>query len=327
MHVGLIGTPGPDRFQDNIADALRQMGHRVTELGDALVARGGRVATRTADLVFTAMPGVERRYQHRAVRSALEHECDAVISTAGGLSPDAVSGLRDNGVPVALWFPDSVANMFRQRMLLAPYNALFFKDPLLVRRLRDTLNLPVWYLPEACNPHRHRPVGEPASRPTIVVVGSTYPSRLLLVRRLLDAGIPMTIYGAPTPRWAAHLLPPGLHRGRYLVGEDKARVFRGAAGVLNNLHPAEMHGVNCRLFEAAGSGAAVLCERRPVLDELFDTEREVVPFSTFDELLEQAKALIADPSLTRDVGDAASKRAHAEHTYELRLETILDRLA
>ncbi len=66
---------------------------------------------------------------------------------------------------------------------------------------------------------------------------------------------------------------PSCYAGHPVFGHDKARVFREAAAVLNNLHPAEMRGVNARLFEATASGAAVLCERRPVLDELFDPEQ------------------------------------------------------
>jgi hypothetical protein len=34
-----------------------------------------------------------------------------------------------------------------------------------------------------------------------------------------------------------------------------------------------------------------------------------------------------DANLTRTIGDAASVRAHAEHTYELRLTTMLEHLS
>jgi len=34
-------------------------------------------------------------------------------------------------------------------MLLAPYDAIFFKEPILTDRLRAMLDLPVYYLPEA----------------------------------------------------------------------------------------------------------------------------------------------------------------------------------
>jgi spore maturation protein CgeB len=327
VHLGVIGPQGTDMFQDNIADALRQMGHQVTYLGCTHVRRRSRVTTRVAELSMAAAPALERWYHHRLVRTALARECDAVITTEGNLSPDAVAELRRNRVPVALWYPDHVGNLGRQRMLAAPYTALFFKEPLLVRRLRDTLGLPVWYLPQACNPRRHRPVGEPASQRAIVVVGNAYLSRALLVRRLHDAGIPLVLYGGAVPRWAEEIIPAGLHAGFPVFREDKSRVFRSAAAVLNNLHPAEMHGMNLRLFEAAGAGGAVLCEQRRVLPELFEPGHEVLPFRDFAELVGWARQVLADPELTRKVGDAASRRAHEDHTYEARLPTVLERLA
>ncbi|MGH3345153.1 MAG: CgeB family protein [Carbonactinosporaceae bacterium] len=269
---------------------------------------------------------MESRFHLRLARAALERRCEAVITTIGSLSAEVVATLRRNGVPVALWFPDAVSNLDRQRMLAAPYTALFFKDPLLVQRLRDTLDIPVWYLPQACNPRWHRPLGEVATERAIVLAGNMYPSRVMLVRRLHEAGIPLVIYGGPVPRWVRDLLPSGLHTGRYVTREEKSRVFRGAAGVLNNLHPAEMHGVNLRVFEATGAGAALLCEERPTLGDLFDLDREVVPFRTFAELVTRARELLSSDGLTGEIGDAASKRAHAEHTYEVRLRTILEKL-
>jgi spore maturation protein CgeB len=327
VHVGLIGGNRPDGFQENIGDSLRQLGHRVTNLGSTSVTRAGRVGNRVAEMARSMLPALDDRRHRRLVARALAHECDAVLTVQGDLSPAAVAAFRRHRIPVALWFPDAVCNLGRQRMFLAPYTALFFKEPLLVRRLRDTLGLPVWYLPQACNPRRHRPIGEPASRGVVAVVGNLYPSRLVLLRRLHDAGVPLAVYGAPVPGWARDLLPPGLHAGHPVFRETKSQVFRGAAAVLNNLHPAEMHGVNLRLFEATAAGAAVLCEQRPVLGDLFEPGREVVPFADFTELVDRARTLLADPGLTRKLGDAASLRAHAEHTYLHRLPTILEKLA
>ena len=327
MHVGLIGHSGPDMFQTNIGDGLVRMGHRVSYLGSTKLEGHGRLTTRTAELAMTAVPEIEARYHRRLVLAAFERECEAVITTDGTLAPDAVAAIRRNRIPVALWFPDCVANMGRQRMLTAPYTALFFKDPMLVARLHDMLGLPVWYLPEACNPRWHRPFTEAATERVVVVVGNSYPSRTMLLRRLHEAGIPLRIYGSAPPRWARTLLPAGLYAGHPVFRKEKARVFRGAAAVLNNLHPAEMDGTNQRLFEATASGGAVLCERRPALADLYDTDTEVLGFSDFDELVDRASMLLDNPGLTSKIGDAGSARAHAEHTYEVRLRTLLDKLA
>jgi spore maturation protein CgeB len=326
VHIGLIGPYRPDMFLNNIGDALHRMGHQVTHLGSLELHRVGRIGTRLAQLTMAAVPQVEDGLQHRLVTAARWNECDAVITTEGGLAPATVAALRRHRLPVALWFSDAVVNMGRQRMLTAPYSALFFKDPVLVQRLRDTLGLPVWYLPEACNPRWHRPIGAAGTERAVVVVGNTYLSRVGLLQRLHAAGVPLRIYGGPPTRWTRGLLPPQLFAGRAVFCEEKSEVFRSAAAVLNNLHPAEIAGVNCRLFEASGAGAAVLCERRPALGDLFDLDREVVPFSTFSELLDRAWELLGNSRLTEDYGDAASKRAHAEHTYDLRLPLILEKL-
>jgi glycosyltransferase involved in cell wall biosynthesis len=140
----------------------------------------------------------------------------------------------------------------------------------------------------------------------------------------MSKGIPLKLYGGPFPRWIGPTPLRGIHEGRAVFGEEKARIFRGAAGVLNNLHPGEIDGVNARLFEAAGCGAAVLTEYRPALPELFDIDREVLAFRDFDELLHKAARLFHETGLTARLGDAAARRAHQDHTYKRRITTILE---
>jgi len=326
LHVGLIGSTDPDTFADNIGDALVRMGHSVTSLGSARPKFRAGLLLRSAELARQACPGWEDRAHKILAYRARDRGCQAVITTEGRLAPAAVAEIRKNHIPVSLWFPDCVSNLGRQRMLAAPYTGLFFKDRILVQRLKDMLDLPVWHLPEACNPGWHRPIGDAGVDKHVVVAGNSYLTRLLLLERLHEAGVPLVLFGNPIPRWAPKAIPEALHTGRSIFREEKSRVFRGAAAVLNNLHPAEMSGVNARLFEAAGAGAAVLCERRPELDELFDPKREVVAFTTFDELLGKIQDLLSSSSRTRSVGDAATKRAHADHSYEVRLKILLEKM-
>ena len=208
--------------------------------------------------------------------------------------PSVVTRLRSSGARVAFWFPDAVVNLGRQLMLLAPYDAIFFKEPFLTDRLRAMLDLPVYYLPQACNPRWHRPVAQAGTEPSLVIAGSMYPSRVRLLDRLIAKGIPLRLYGGGFPRWIGETPSRAAHTGRYVAREEKARVFRSAAGVLNTMHPAEVNGVNARLFEAAGCGAAVLTEFRPTVPELFEVGKEVLAFHDFDDLLEQATRLLSE---------------------------------
>lgn len=326
MRIGVIGPTWPDSFAFNIIDALPSMGHDPVPLGSSY-AVGGLYATRASWMIRNALPSVDERAQRRLVRAARDNECEVIINIEQRLLPQVVGQLRRNGAKVALWFPDHLANMGRQLMLLAPYNAIFVKEPHLVDRLRSLQGLPMFYLPEACNVRLHRPLGTPGTERHVVIAGNMYPSRIRLLERLMAESIPLRLYGSGFPRWVGHTPLRDVHAGRPIVGAEKARVFRSAAAVLNNLQPAEISGLNCRLFEAAGSGAAVLTEYRPALPELFDIGTEVLAFGDFDELVSQARRLLSEDGLGAKLGDAAALRAHECHSYGKRLAIILDVLS
>ena len=278
-------------------------------------------------LTRQALPRLDEYAQDRIVRAALGADCEIIINVDSSLVPSVVTRLKSSGVRVAFWFPDSVANLGRQLMLLAPYDAIFFKEPWLTDRLRATLGLPVYYLPQACNPRWHRPVAQAGTEPCLVIAGNMYPGRIRLLDRLIAKGIPLRLYGGGFPRWIGETACRAVHTGRYIAREEKARVFRSASGVLNTMQLGEINGVNARLFEAAGCGAAVLTEFRPTVSELFEVGKEVLAFHDFDDLLEQATRLLSGRGLTERLGDAATRRAHRDHTYDLRVTAILQKLS
>jgi spore maturation protein CgeB len=327
MRVGVVGPAGPDRFADNIGDALGRSGHVVTQLGPARPNAQGGVGGSVKLAVRQAVPRLDERAQRRIVRSALAAGCQVVINIDARLMPGAVTQLKQAGLRVAFWYPDHVGNLGRQLMLLAPYDALFFKEPHLVERLRANLDLPVYYLPQGCNPRWHRPLGPAGSEPHLVIAGSMYPSRVRLLERLIAKGIPLRVHGGRFPRWMGQTPLRDAHTGLVVLREDKARAFRSAAGVLNTMYPAEIDGVNSRLFEAAGCGAAVLTEFRPTVPDLFDVGREVLAFHDFDDLVDQATRLLNEAGLTERLGDAAAARAHRDHSYDLRVATILEKVS
>jgi spore maturation protein CgeB len=327
VRVGVVGPLGPERFAENVCDALRRMGHQVIRLGPGRPDSRCHKLTEVRSFCRRLLPSIDERPQFHIARAALENGCETVINVDLRLMPEVVSRLKRAGVRVAFWFPDHVANLDRQLMLASPYDALFFKEPCLVERLKNLLGLPVYYLPEACNPRWHRPLGPAGTEPYLVVAGNMYPYRLRAIKQLAAKGIPLQLYGPKPPRW---IDDPDLryeHTGRYVSGNEKARLFRSAAGVLSTMHPAEIAGVNGRLFQAAGCGAAVLTEHRPSLPELFTLGHEVLAYNDLDELVQQAERLLSEHGLTARLGDAAARRAHADHTHDLRVATILEKMS
>jgi spore maturation protein CgeB len=326
MRIGIIGSIAPDRFAENINDALQRMGHQVTQLGPANTSHRSRHVRNAAMIARMAFADLDERAQRHIARTAKEAQCEVVINIDLRLMPDIVARIKRDGARVVFWFPDPVTHLARQLMVLGPYDALYFKEPHIIDRLRSNLGLPAYYLPEACNPRWHRPLVPAGTEPYLAVAGTMYPIRVKLLERLMAKGIPLKLYGDGIPRWIGDTPVRQAHTGSYISLAEKARVYRSAVGVLNTMHPGEVAGVNGRLFQAAGCGAAVLNEFRPKLAEVFDVGKEVLAFHDFDQLLDQATQLLNEPGLTARLGDAAAKRAHSEHTYAHRLATILKQL-
>jgi spore maturation protein CgeB len=326
MRIGIVGPVWLDSFAGNIMDGLSAMGHDPVALGSSY-AVGGSYTSAVAMVIRNAVTSLDERAQRHIAAAALDAECEIVINLEQRLMPAVVRRLQRNGTKVGMWFPDAVVNMGRQLMLLAPYDAVFIKEPHVVDRLRAVLDKPLFYLPQACNPRWHRPLVAAGTEPYLVIAGNMYPSRLLLLERLLASGIPLKLYGGRFPRWIGKTPLREVHTGRAVFGAEKARVFRSAAAVLNTMHPAEIYGVNSRLFEATGCGAAVLTEFRPTLPDLFSDGDEVLAFHDFDELTAQATRLLCEDGLSAKIGDAAALRTHESHTYEKRLAVILEKLS
>lgn len=323
LRVAVIGPDGPDALADNIVFSLREMGLQAYPVGSVLPRLQRPLLHGVTQIAFrTSLPN--RLAQQRLIRRVSHLQAELVITVDASLLPETVIEMQRNGAKVLLWFPDHISNLDRQLLFLTPYDAIFSKEPRLVSRLREVLGIQAYYLPEACNPAWHYPPADEPCEPYIAVVGNFYPSRIRLLDRLDAAGVPLRLYGSPFPRWVASRPIFRLHTGVSVHRERKASVFRNSLAVLNNLHPSELDGVNNRLFEATACGAAVLTEMRPALPELFDIDSEVLAFSTYDELLEEIHALLADETLGRKLGDAATKRAHADHTYRHRLTRLLE---
>lgn len=330
MRVLLIGSLYPDSFVDNTLSSLRDGGHVVRSVAlfsGALLRRGplGIRLQREAQ----AVPRLTLLLQRGVLEAAEDFRPELVLVLDDRLAHTTLAALRSAcDAPVAFWYPDSPGNLGREVHVLGGYDALFLKDSAIVGRYRRTLSLNAHFLPEACNPRWHRPVGglaPPQLEPEVLVAGNVYATRFVLMRALAARGVRLRIFG---PRWARWLPRDASlqasNRGRYLVREDKAREFRAAPVVLNSLASHEGDGLNCRLFEATACGAIVLTEWRDRLPDLYDVPGEVSSYRSLDELVQLARELARmDASRREAISLAASRRAHTEHTYQHRFATIV----
>lgn len=323
MRILVVGPTSPDAFADNILATLPAMGHEARAAGPARRVPSHRRLANLTDIVSERVRSLDARLQTQVVEAAQAFRPDLILSIDKRLGPSVVKELQRYAGRIVLWFPDHVANMARHEMFLAPYDRIFMKNPNLVQQLAGLHGLPVSYLPEAANPLWHKPIGDYGTQPYIVVAGNVHPTRAALLSRLDKTGVPLKIYGAPIAPWVGFPELRRLHAGHEVLREEKGAAFRGARAVLNNLHPGEWAGSNCRLFEATGSGALVLTEWREAMGDLFERGQEVLGFEDFDELVDQCRFALQDDRPGLDIADAAAARTLMDHTYEIRLRELL----
>ncbi|OYO16858.1 hypothetical protein BI335_08805 [Enemella evansiae] len=326
MRIAVVGPLGKDSFADNVIDQLAQDGHQVRPLGPARPPLGVRKVDALFSVVSDHHLPLDARRQAPMRKEIAAFRPEVLITVDRRLHASTIAAAKATGARTALWFPDAVGTMGLHDMFTNGYDRIFLKNPVLTNWLQQVQGLPVRLLPEAGNPRRHTSDLPYGTRPVVVLAGNVHPTRAALLQRMVDAGLPVEVYGSGIPSWLNFPDLSKAHTGKYLTWADKGDAFRSARIVLNNLHPTEFAGTNCRLFEGTMSGGLVMTEHRPGLEEQFVPDEEVATFTTFDELVDKCRWLLDDPDHGRPIADAGRQRSLTDHTYAVRLGALLDEL-
>lgn len=306
-----------DDFGDNVAATLEEMGHEVAMLppisNRVMSTRLFQVARRIRREGMTPIEWL-------ATRVARRFRPDVVLALTQSTSEACLAELRRLGARrLVVWWGDTPANMRGLGILSPEWDAIFIKDRAAVAKFRR-VGLPAHHLHEAANPRWHRVVAG-RSGDDVAIAGNAYEYRQAVIRRLVEAGVPVSLYGPAPPAWAAQVVR-SVFRNRYVTREEKSRVFGAALAALNTTALSEGDSLNCRAFEIAAAGGLQLIERRPSVAECFEPGREILDFDSFDELLSHLDRARRFPAEADAIRAAAARRVVAEHTYRHRLEEI-----
>lgn len=250
---------------------------------------------------------------------------DLVLVTHDYLKPNDVYKIKNEFNPIiAMWFPDHLANFGKAYFMNAPYDFLFFKDPYIISLLENRISSKVYYLPECYNEFKHKYEGEIADKYKceITTAGNFHSWRVALFEHLSEYNI--KFWGMPPPLWMPKKFLTGSYQNHAVYNEEKAKAFLGAKIVLNNLHFAEIYGLNARAFEAAGIGSFQLLDWRPGIENLFTDGVEIITFNGIKDLKIKLNYWLEHPIERELIAKASKKRAMHEHTYLHRLQLIID---
>jgi spore maturation protein CgeB len=319
--VCVIGKLYEDSFAACTADAFHSLGYVTLAIDDQQVPFSATMprarmwwsgalqhSSRLRDLVVG-----------RISRHVTEFRPDLIVSVSKTLPPEAMTAMRAATKAVCVfWFPDAVSNLGRQYFLLNRFDLYCFKDPFLVERIGRVLGLPAALLPDGA-----RVMAPFQPSPAVVdllIACNLYPYRLRLVERL--QGHTWRIYGNVPPWLESPMLQR--HTGRYLSGMAKVDAYRAAAIVFNSNHPAEVGGINARTFEVCGAGGFLLTDAHPALGQYYEPDVEVGVYSDIEDLASKVRFYLDRPELRRQMSERAHARTVREHTYERRVQRLLE---
>lgn len=338
MNIAIIGKFYSEGFGLHIEEALQDMGHTSQRIDPEVQFMqynflGQRVKNINKTLyqqVFFKIPSVRNRKSKEIYNSLKAKNIDLTIVLHDFLTHDEVIEIKKiTKSPVLLWFPDAISNFQKSMFFTAGYDHLFFSDKYIVSKLSSEFNLNTHYLPQCFSTFKHKKVDLSDSdldtyQCDITNAGNLYPSRAALYKHLTKYHFKM--WGYPPAIW---LKVPELEKivmNKAVFNEDKSKAFLAAKIVLNNLHPAVIDGVNKRTFEIPACGGFQISSYREATNELFEVGKEIICYQNLNDLKEKIEYYL-NPNNEEErlvIAQAGYKRALKEHTYQHRLQQMLN---
>jgi len=269
-------------------------------------------------------------------------DADLLIKHSGvGADDDllekAVLQLRSPATQVAFWDVDAPATLARVesdpadpfRPLIPEYDFIFTYGggPPVVDHYRRLGALNCHPIYNALDPDTHHPVApDPSLACDLAFVGHRLPDREKRVEDFfLHAAelAPEMKFILGGEGWAGKRLPSNVRWIGHVGTGDHNRVNCSARMVLN-INRDSMASIGfsppTRVFEAAGSGACLITDEWPGIDQFFALGREILVASSAEGIVRWLRAL--KPEQSAEIGNAMRNRALRDHTYALRAREL-----
>ncbi len=264
-----------------------------------------------------------------------ERKLDIIISVAlAPISPTILEKLNKKGVITAHWFMEDTKRFSTWKNIAKYYDYFFiFQKGESMAEVKNAGGNRVHYLPLAFSQQFHKQIvltpqeiEEFGSK--LSFVGAGYNNRRHIFSKLADLDV--KIWGSEWPDMVPFKRMVQRAGARISV-EDYVKIFN-SSDININLHSShERDGidpsgdsVNPRTFELAGCKAFQLVDERTLLPELFEVDKEIITFNSLSDLREKINFYQNQPDLRKEITNKAYERALNFHTYEKRLEEMLE---
>jgi spore maturation protein CgeB len=329
MKLLIVGSNRSGHMGNYLAAAARRSGLEY----DIIDTGGAEAVSRIARSFYWRFRGRRparlTRFGKQVIDLCTAGRFSIVLTTGNApLDEEHLEKLHRLGVKVINYSTDDPWNPALQSSwflsALSSYDAIFSTRRANLSSFVDCGVRAVHYLPFAYDPEIHR--SWPPNKPTgassdLLFVGGCDVDRFPFINALIDAGLNVALFGG---YWNRHKKARAHWRG--LVDQNTIRSASAATQIcLCLVRRANRDGHVMRSFEAAAIGGCILAEDTVDHRELFGPDDQAVRyFSSVDEMVRQAKLLVADAGARRRLSIRLSETFAGDiHTYDHRLATML----
>lgn len=320
------------------AEALKKLGHRVDFIDNSIYKD-----------VYLSINQITRNktHQNQLREMFVNFVSEGIIARCNEFKPGLILALaqapltapslrklKENKVPTAFWFVEDFRLMEYWQEVAPLYNYFFtIQRGEFFDRLRERGVDHYHYLPLAASPDIHRRMElseEDLSTygSDISFVGAGYYNRRIFFEGLLD--FDFKIWGN---EWDLNSpLGKCIQRSGERIGTEETIPIFNATKININLHSSTYHEgvnpygdfVNPRTFEIAACEGFQLVDYRSELPELFKPGEEIVCFKNREDLRDKIRYYLDRPQEREEIARRAQERILREHTYEHRMEEMLN---
>ncbi len=319
------------------AEALENLGHtvesvRCEDFSDGFHAIKNITSDKTNRQVLDGL-FINLMGQAILAKSA-EFNPDLILVMAQApVSPETIGSLKKLNIPLAFWFVEDFRTLTYWKEVAPLYDHFFTIQRGEFFEELDKIGVSDYhYLPQACHPPVHKPLGESAGdcdryKADLSFMGAAYFNRRQSFPQLVDYDF--KIWGT---EWNLNT-----DIGKYvqnankrLSSEEIVKIYN--SGTINlNLHSSTCHSelnpegdfVNPRTFEISACGGFQLIDHRSELAGMLNVGDEIETFRSISELKEKIDYYLQHEEERNRMAQRARKRVLAEHTIEHRMSDML----
>ena len=332
MRVLVVRPWGKTAFE--LAGYCRQALEEIGHSAEVFLYNDERMSSR---LPF--LGSAERFYIRRSLfRKVSIFKPHFVLVIKGDRIPlDVIRELKQKfKIPVANYWIDDPHSIAISRKVSPAYDFFFTNDPACVKIHRESGCPHVRFMSFGCVPQLHRKIDlKPEEKKyygsDICFAGTVSEGRMKVLEALEAFDIKIWSlrvvqsfgknYHIDKKELTASSLLYARFTGQALWNEELVKAYN-ASKIILNVHSPQPVPI-MRDFEVTGCGGFLLTDRARNMDTLFKPGKEIVLYSSIEELKDLVEFYLSHPEEREKIARKGQKRAYQDHTYARRLEEMI----